>query len=218
MDQLEPVLRLLKYLPAILWSIILGILEWITPQSWLAKDVSNDIILITGAGSGLGRGIALEYAKLNSSLVLWDINEKGLHETKELVEQEYSKLAANDEKKFCATYIVDVSDRAQIQKMAEKVFTDLNKDKPSDQADRFVSVLINNAGIYHGLMLQNLKDDQIERIFKINILAHFWTVRAFLPNMIKHEKGHIVEIASMGGIGGLLKQVDYCATKFATGK
>lgn len=187
-------------------------------MSWYAKNVEEDVVLITGAGSGLGRAIALEYAKLKSSLILWDINEDGLRETKKLVELEYENFANNDEKRVCLTYYADVSDKVQVYELAKKVSQDLNVDRVSDQKERYVSVLVNNAGIYHGLMLQDLKDEQIERIFKINIMAHFWTVRAFLPNMMKHEKGHIVEIASMGGQIGLHKQVDYCATKFASGK
>lgn len=209
----ESIIRLLKLIRIIFW----GLLEWIIPGSWYAKSVEDDIVLVTGAGSGLGKAIALEYAKLHSSLVLWDINEDGLRETKKLVEAEYYKSNKSDEK-VCLTYNADVSDRIQVQKLAQQVNEDLNVGRRSEEPERYVSVLVNNAGIYHGLMLQELKDEQIEKVFKINILAHFWTVRAFLPNMMKHEKGHIVEIASMGGIAGLLKQVDYCATKFATGK
>lgn len=216
----ETLVNYLKFAPVILWSLFLGILEWIVPKSWYAKDVREDIVLITGAGSGLGRAIALEFAKLNSSLVLWDVNEKGLQETKILVQALYEKnaISKNNDKqeRECTTYLVDVSDKDRVHQAGQEVRLDLNKERKIDEPERYVSVLVNNAGIYHGLMLQDLKDDQIERIFKVNILAHFWTVRTFLPDMIKHERGHIVEIASMGGIAGLLKQVDYCATKFAT--
>lgn len=223
MDRLKSVYRLIRFTPAIIWSLICGLFEWLKPRTWYAKDVSNDIILITGAGSGLGRAISIEYAKLNASLVLWDINEQGLEETKSLVDEIHTEFEAKLEKKnksiekrTCLTYLVDVSRVNEVQKFAEKVQRDLNQDQPEGRQERYVSVLVNNAGIYHGLLLNELTEQQIQRIFNINILAHFWTVRAFLPKMIEHEKGHIVEIASMGGIGGMLKQVDYCATKFAT--
>lgn len=215
----ETTVNYLKFAPVFLWSLFLGILEWIIPKNWYAKDVEEDIVLITGAGSGLGRAIALEYAILNSSLVLWDVNEKGLQETKVQVEEIYKRAVSGGKKeKECKSYVVDVSDRDRVKQAGEEVRSDLNKNRSIDEPERYVSVLVNNAGIYHGLMLQDLRDDQIERIFKINILAHFWTVRAFMPHMIEHKRGHIVEIASMGGIAGLLKQVDYCATKFATGE
>lgn len=217
MDQFEPIFRFLRYLPAILWAALASFVQWFAPLSWYAKDVSQEVVLITGAGSGLGREIALEYAKLKASLVLWDINLDGLKETKRLVELEHSKITDNNQdepKRFCLTYQVDVSDRETVNTSAKRVQEDIKGlERPSKS---YVSVLVNNAGIYHGLMLHELKDEQIERIFKINILAHFWTVRAFLPEMIERQHGHIVEIASMGGISGLMKQVDYCATKFAT--
>lgn len=214
----ETVLRYLKNVPLFIWTLFAGLLEWITPRNWKAKDVSQDIVLITGAGSGLGREISLEYARLGSSLILWDINNAGLQETKNMVEAQYASDKKDDSRQSCLTYIVDVADRNEIQRCSNQVLKDLNKNRTAEEPERYVSVLVNNAGIYYGLLLQELKDEQIEKIFNINILAHFWTVRAFLPKMIEHEKGHIVEIASMGGICGMLKQVDYCATKFATGK
>lgn len=232
MDSLEPVFRLVRNLPTILWVTFVGLVQWFIPRRWYAKDVSNDIVLVTGAGSGLGRQIALEYARLNSSLVLWDISAEGLNETKRLAEAEYRKNSPNyDEQNgsestvstkaqsFCKAYIADVSNREEVYAKAREVYHDLNKDIDlSQEKERYVSVLVNNAGIYHGLYMQDLRDDQIEKIFKVNIISHFWTVRAFLPKMIEHERGHIVEIASMGGISGLFKQVDYCATKFAAGE
>lgn len=205
--------------PKILWATILGVLEWIIPRAWYAKDVSNDVVLVTGAGSGLGREISLEFAKLGSTLVLWDIDRKGMEKTKELIEAEYKKIQQlpNQPKRLCLTYEVDISKRDVIYEAAKKVHQDLNADK-STSGERYVSILVNNAGIFYGLYLQELTDSQIEKIFNINTLSHFWTVRAFLPKMIEYKKGHIVEIASFGGIEGALKQVDYCATKFAVGK
>lgn len=209
--------RYIAYLPQFLWHLAIGLLQWFIPRSFYAKSVDQDVVLITGAGSGLGRALSLEYAKLGAQLVLWDVNLDGLEETKDLATAVCIKN--NLEPKKVLVYQVDVSNKEQVKKFADIVHQDLNKDEQnSSRKDKYVSILINNAGIYHGLLLQDLKDEQIERIFRINILAHFWTVRAFLPNMIKHQRGHIVEIASMAGIYGCPKQVDYTATKFATGE
>ena len=57
--------------------------------------------------------------------------------------------------------------------------------------------------------------DKIELTFKVNTLAHFWTIKSFLPGMIEQKKGHIVNVASLAGFSGSPKLVDYCSSKFA---
>jgi len=61
----------------------------------------------------------------------------------------------------------------------------------------------------------NFFSAKIIKTFEVNVFAHFWTLKAFLPGMIEAKKGHIVNIASMAGYGGINKLVDYCASKFA---
>ena len=57
--------------------------------------------------------------------------------------------------------------------------------------------------------------EKIERTFNVNVLAHFWTIKTFLPDMINQKKGHIVTVASLAGHAGTNKLVDYCASKSA---
>jgi all-trans-retinol dehydrogenase (NAD+) len=76
-------------------------------------------------------------------------------------------------------------------------------------------MLINNAGVVSGRALLDTPDELIERSFSVNTLAHFWTVKAFLPTMLENDHGHIVSIASMAGHVGIPKLIDYCASKFA---
>ncbi|KAI8125711.1 Short-chain dehydrogenase/reductase family 16C member 6 [Lucilia cuprina] len=78
-----------------------------------------------------------------------------------------------------------------------------------------VSLLINNAGVVSGLHLLDTPDHLIERSFNVNVMAHFWTTKAFLPKMIENQRGHIATIASLAGHVGITKLVDYCASKFA---
>lgn len=77
-------------------------------------------------------------------------------------------------------------------------------------------MLFNNAGVVSGRALLDTPDHLIERSFSVNTLAHFWTVKAFLPTMLEKDHGHIVSIASMAGYVGIPKLIDYCASKFAT--
>ncbi|XP_063281426.1 17-beta-hydroxysteroid dehydrogenase 13-like [Pelobates fuscus] len=159
------------------------------------KSVSGDIVLITGSGHGMGRITACEFAKRQSIVVLWDINKQGLDET------------AEDCRRLGATvhvYVVDCSKRLEIYSAAEKV-----KKEVGD-----VDILVNNAGVVFGTEFMQLQDHQIEKIFDVNILAHFWTTKCFLPAMMKKNRGHIVTVASVAGHVGICYLVDYCATKF----
>ena len=99
----------------------------------------------------------------------------------------------------------DLSDRDAIKRAAAETIEALGT----------VDVLINNAGVVSGKDLLEISDEQIELTFDVNALALFWTTRAFLPAMLERNSGHIVTIASAGGIAGTAKLVDYCSSKFA---
>jgi all-trans-retinol dehydrogenase (NAD+) len=76
-------------------------------------------------------------------------------------------------------------------------------------------ILINNAGVVSGKRFLECTDDELEKSITISTMAHFWTVRAFLQEMIRAGNGHIVTISSVAGIIGVSRLVDYCTSKFA---
>ncbi|KFQ36568.1 Estradiol 17-beta-dehydrogenase 11, partial [Merops nubicus] len=86
-------------------------------------------------------------------------------------------------------FVVDCSKREEIYSAAEKVKKEIGD----------VSILVNNAGVITAADLLSTQDHQIERMFEVNILAHMWTTRAFLPSMMKNNHGHIVTVASAAG-------------------
>jgi len=159
------------------------------------KSVKGELVLITGAGSGLGRLLSLKFAKLGANLVLWDINEEGVNKVKEEV------LALGVR---CHAYSCDVSKRENVYKTAKQV--------QKDAGD--VTILINNAGIVTGKTLLEADDNLIEKTFNVNTVAHFWTIKSFLPSMLNNNHGHIVTIASAAGMVGVTGLVDYCASKY----
>ncbi|XP_040273895.1 17-beta-hydroxysteroid dehydrogenase 13-like [Bufo bufo] len=188
------ILEILLLLLTIIYSYLESLVKLFIPVK--RKSVSGEIVLITGAGHGIGKITATEFAKLHSVLVLWDINKNGVEETAAQCRKEGAKVF---------TYLVDCSKREEISKAADKV-----KQEVGD-----VNILINNAGVVFCADLLSLQDSQIQKIFEVNVLAHFWTTREFLPSMMRKNHGHIVTIASSAGLIGVAFLVDYCSTKFA---
>lgn len=78
-----------------------------------------------------------------------------------------------------------------------------------------VSILIQNAGILVTQEMLQHNENDIKKLFDINVLAICWITQAFLPKMIENDRGHIVAISSVGGIIGTRNIVPYCASKFA---
>jgi len=159
------------------------------------KDVRGKIILITGGASGLGLGMARKFADLGARLVLWDINEKALKEVHDELKSKNCDVT---------TYVCDVSDRTNIYAVADKVKKEVGQ----------VDILVNNAGIVVGKPFLQTTDEQSEKVMKVNTMAIMWTVKAFLPAMLK-SSGHLVCISSAASHTGAPNLVDYCASKFA---
>ncbi|XP_050348098.1 estradiol 17-beta-dehydrogenase 11-like [Nymphalis io] len=191
---IQTVLDVLAFLMLAIGYVIQGIYRSIVgiPK----KDLKGSIALVTGGGGGLGSLIALRLARLGCIIVLWDINKKGLEDTEKLVKGLGGK---------CFGYVVDLASKDDIYQVAKKVEKEVGR----------VTLLINNAGVVSGQYLLDTPDYLIQRTFDVNILAHFWTVKAFLPAMMEHNDGHIVTIASMAGQVGVAKLVDYCSSKSA---
>lgn len=161
------------------------------------KNVTGEIVLITGAGSGIGRLMALEFSALGVSLVLWDINQDGMKET--------ARLAKESGAVGVHYYLCDCSDKAEVYRVADQVKREVGD----------VSILINNAGIVTGRKFMDSPDSLIEKTVEVNTMAHFWTYKAFLPAMIANNHGHLVSVASSAGLIGVNGLADYCASKFA---
>lgn len=156
----------------------------------------NKNVVITGSASGIGKMLALQIASLGGHVVVWDRRESAVQET-------LQELQASG---YHATAVVcDVGERKAVERTAEELFARLGH----------IDVLINNAGIVSGKEFLDLEPQEIIASFQTNILAHFWTLRAFLPHMISRGKGNVVTIASAAGLVGSPQLADYAATKFA---
>ncbi|KAG1752549.1 retinal short-chain dehydrogenase reductase [Suillus paluster] len=104
-----------------------------------------------------------------------------------------------------AYYPCDVSKWEEVEAVSKKIIDEIGQP----------TMLINNAGVAQGKLIINLKPEDIYQTFGVNTLAHFWTLKAFLPGMIKNKTGHIVTMSSIMGFVGSVQMTDYSASKAA---
>ena len=159
--------------------------------------IAGTTVLITGAASGIGRRMAQHFAGAGATVVIWDLDEDGAGQTA-------AELAQRTGRPHHA-YRCDVGDNAAVTAMAERVRAEVGH----------VDIVVNNAGVVSGKTLPELTEQQILTTYRVNALALYWVTRAFLPEMIRRNAGHIVTIASAGGMIGVSHQTDYAATKHA---
>lgn len=152
-------------------------------------------ILITGAGAGIGRELAKQAAEQGAQVIATDVNEITLAET--------NLLAGG----ILRTYPLDVANATAIQQFANQITPTL------DPVRRLI--LINNAGVAlgSGPFLETHLDD-FEWLLNINLWGVVRMTKAFLPFMLTHNRGHIVNISSVFGLAGVENQSAYCTAKF----
>uniref|UniRef100_A0A915D3P1 Short-chain dehydrogenase/reductase 3 n=1 Tax=Ditylenchus dipsaci TaxID=166011 RepID=A0A915D3P1_9BILA len=160
------------------------------------KNLHGKLVLITGAGGGIGRELAKSFALLGSRLILWDANA----DANEQSAKECRKIGAE-----VTTNNIDITDRDAVYCLAAKIQEQLG---PLD-------VLVNNAGLLNNSSLLDTLDHKIEALFDVNTMALFWTTKAFLPSMLEQKSGHLVCMSSVAGIIGAPGLVDYSTSKFA---
>ncbi|CAN5520393.1 SDR family oxidoreductase [soil metagenome] len=161
-------------------------------------DILHSTVLITGGASGIGRLMALGFAARGATVVVMDLNGEGAR----LVAKEMK--AATGRQHHAVE--VDITDREAVYAAAGEVTGEVGD----------IDVVVNNAGIVSGgAPLIDTPDEQIERTFAVNNLALFWVTKAFLPAMIRRDRGHIVTIASASGMVGVSRLVDYASSKHA---
>lgn len=188
------ILEIIQTLCYLFYCIVEAVIRIFVPVK--KKSLAGKLVLITGAGHGIGRQLALHFHAVGARLVLWDIN-------KERVQNVVSEIQENGG--TATSYVCDVSKIDDIKASADKVRREVGD----------IDVLVNNAGILHGGSILALTEEDIRKTFDINILAYFWTCRQFLPQMINKNSGHIVNVASMAAKRGVAYLTDYAATKHA---
>ncbi|XP_058443115.1 short-chain dehydrogenase/reductase family 16C member 6 isoform X2 [Malaya genurostris] len=161
-----------------------------------AEDVSKDVVLVTGAGHGIGRCLAQQYAQLGATVVCLDINDKMNNETVAGIKQQRGNAFG---------YVCDVTNREQVIETAKAIKEQVG----------VVTILVNNAGIMPTHPILQQTEGEIRKTIDVNVLAHFWMIQTFLPDMIQRNRGSIVALSSIAGLVGLNNLVPYCGSKYA---
>ncbi|WP_232665282.1 SDR family NAD(P)-dependent oxidoreductase [Pseudonocardia sp. TRM90224] len=160
------------------------------------RDFSGKVAVITGAGSGIGRALAVELAERGARLALSDIDEGAVADTGARCE----KLAAQ-----VRTDRLDVADRAAVHANADAV------------AEHFgqVNLVVNNAGVALMANVADMTWEDLDWIVGINFWGVVHGTKAYLPHLIASGDGHVVNLSSVFGLIGVPTQSAYNATKFA---
>jgi NAD(P)-dependent dehydrogenase (short-subunit alcohol dehydrogenase family) len=160
------------------------------------KTLNGKVIAITGAGSGIGRALAIHCATIGAKLALSDVDAGGLAETVGLVRPSGATTHAEH---------VDVSNPSAIYAWAEHVKAEYGG----------ADVVVNNAGVSLSQTIESMTDDDFKWLFDINFWGVVHGCKAFLPQLRTRPEAHVVNISSVFGIIAVPTQAAYNAAKFA---
>jgi NAD(P)-dependent dehydrogenase (short-subunit alcohol dehydrogenase family) len=160
-------------------------------------EFSGRIVVITGAGSGIGRATALLFARLGARVHGADLDGERAERVRGEIETGGGSAEAHR---------VDVTDAAAVEALADAVFA----------RDGAVDVLHNNAGVGHAAPLEDTALDDWRRVIDVNLMGTVHGIHAFVPRMLRQGRGgHVVNTASMAGLVASAELAPYTASKFA---
>ncbi|HEY1717459.1 MAG TPA: 3-oxoacyl-[acyl-carrier-protein] reductase [Verrucomicrobiae bacterium] len=157
-------------------------------------QLENQIAVVTGAGRGIGRAIALKFANEGADVVV-------VSRTQENSEKVANEIAALGKKAWA--FAVDVSDSAAVNVAAEKIFADCGR----------VDILVNNAGVTRDGLLMRMSDADWDEVLDTNLKGAFLVTKAFFRVFAKQRAGRIINISSVIGLIGNPGQCNYAASK-----
>lgn len=160
------------------------------------KSFSNKVAAITGAGSGMGRALAVQLAKLDCAVAISDVVDENLLETESLIKEYDVKVTR---------HLVDVSDRSVMEQYASEVNATHGK----------VNLIFNNAGVSVTDSAEHMNYEDFEWLMNINFWGVVHGTRAFLPYLKEASEAHIINTSSIFGILSFPTQSAYNASKFA---
>jgi len=156
--------------------------------------LANQVAVVTGAGRGIGRAIALKFAAEGADIAC-------VSRTAENAEKAASEVRALGRKAWA--YGVDVADAAAVTAAADKILVDAGK----------VDILVNNAGVTRDGLVMRMSDEDWDTVLGTNLRGAFAMTRAFSRSFLKQRSGRIINVASVIGLMGNAGQANYAASK-----
>jgi 3-oxoacyl-[acyl-carrier protein] reductase len=173
----------------------LKVIEYMSSNDFgLSAPLNGQIALVTGASQGLGAAVALRLGQNGATVLCVARNASKLSETVAAIEASGGTAEA---------IACDVTDRAEIEKLFEKIETQYEK----------LDILVNNAGITRDTLLPIMKDEQWDEIIAANLTSCFLFCRAASKLMMRKRFGRIINMSSVSGLIGNAGQTNYSATK-----
>ncbi|MFX1465401.1 MAG: SDR family NAD(P)-dependent oxidoreductase, partial [Promethearchaeota archaeon] len=161
----------------------------------LKVDLSEKVAIVTGAGQGIGRAIALNLAKDGAKLVINDIVEENAKEVVKEIESKDGEAIA---------ILADVSNKNAVEHMIKRTLEKYGK----------IDILVNNAGISGPMVpVQDLSEKDWDKVINVDLKGTFLCSQAVIPHMIENGYGKIVNISSIAGKEGNANMTAYCAAK-----
>ncbi|GAA1481847.1 SDR family oxidoreductase [Gordonia sinesedis] len=160
------------------------------------KDFRDKVVVITGAGSGMGRDLAVQLARQGARLAISDMNPDGLKVTENLVRETGAEVHAQ---------LLNVAEREAVLAYADTIAAHFG----------VVNVVFNNAGIAHHGEVERTEFKDIERVMDVDYWGVVNGTKAFLPYLIKSGDGHVVNTSSLFGLLAEPGQAAYNSAKFA---
>ena len=151
------------------------------------------VVIVTGAAQGIGRQIALDFAKEKATVIILDVNADGLKEAQK-------ELGSHSE---CVYYSLDVTDNKQVEEIINKIIDKFSK----------IDIVVNNAGITRDNLVLRLSENDWDKVIAVNLKGAFLCSKLCAWHMVKQRRGKIVNISSIIGMVGNPGQANYAASK-----
>jgi len=162
----------------------------------MTRSLNGKVAVITGAGSGMGRSMALRLAEDDAKIAIWDINGQGAEETAKMVRDAGGTAIAVE---------VDCSDKQAMKGALDQTHKELGK----------VLILINNAGIAPFTPFLEVEEELLEKIMRVNLFGPYLLTQMIVPDMIEAKWGRIINITSSSVQSGSALQTHYTSSKGA---